>query len=94
MVVKPCPYPPPSFVIPAEAGIHGPRHAFWIPTFVGMTGWGLGMTGWGLGMTGWGLGMTDWGVGNDELGSQGGQRGKGNDGSRTGGLIPSLSKLN
>ncbi|KXK34942.1 MAG: hypothetical protein UZ16_OP3001001895 [Candidatus Hinthialibacteria bacterium OLB16] len=33
-------------------------------------------------------------VGNDELGGQGKQRGKGNDGSRTGGLIPSLSKLN
>mgnify|MGYP001195828106 CR=1 FL=1 len=33
------------FVILAKAGIHGPRHAFWIPTFVGMTGWGAGMTG-------------------------------------------------
>ena len=33
----------PLFVIPAEAGIHGIGAIFWIPTFVGMTGWGLGM---------------------------------------------------
>jgi hypothetical protein len=48
----------PLFVIPAEAGIHGVRAIFWIPTFVGMTGWGAGMTGWGAGMTDWRLGMT------------------------------------
>jgi len=50
--------PLPLFVIPAEAGIHGIRAIFWIPTFVGMTGWGAGMTGWGAGMTDWRLGMT------------------------------------
>ena len=43
--------PLPLLVILAKAGIHGPRHACWIPTFVGMTGWGLGMMNWGLGMT-------------------------------------------
>ena len=29
--------PAPLIVILAKAGIHGPRHSFWIPTFVGMT---------------------------------------------------------
>ena len=48
------------FVILAKAGIHGPLHAFWIPTFVGKTGWGVG--------------MTYWRGGNDILGGQGGQR--------------------
>ncbi len=38
----------PPFVNLAEAGIHGPRHAFWIPASVGKTGWGLGMTNWGI----------------------------------------------
>ncbi|MCK6495942.1 hypothetical protein L6Q85_06740 [bacterium] len=33
-----------SFVTLAKAGIHGPRHCFWIPAFVGMTLEGVGMT--------------------------------------------------
>ncbi len=40
---------PPIFVILAEAGIHGIRTIFWIPTFVGMTEGASGNDGRGVG---------------------------------------------
>ncbi len=49
--------PLPLFVIPAEAGIHGIRTIFWIPTFVGMTKGRVGMTAGASGNDGLGVGF-------------------------------------